>query len=333
MLDKAKITSGSFGRDLCGGVMNFFGFRSVGTKKKTNGQSSKRSSRGKSTKQRDPAPRPMDGIEIGEIGGLLDSSALPAIEKAKAPRAIAVLEVHPTAPGAKLLPIILSSKRSMWRRDDPDYAGGEAVPDDVRKKILERDRYTCRYCGFKSASWQEVHHLDDNHKNNESTNLVTACHLCHSCWHIGLAGFSGSSVLIWAPWIGQAQLNHLVRAIMVADSSGGRESEGAKALFLSLREMRRGAEERLGTSDPLHLANALLAVPDDLYASRGDILNGIRLLNLGKHNSGGANQMPKVLASWTSEKGAFSALPPQSWTRLLKRAEEEIAASTAARKA
>lgn len=75
-----------------------------------------------------------------------------------------------------------------WRRDDWMAADADAEFKLVRQKVLERDEHTCRFCGFRAPKWQEVHHLDDNHHNNDPDNLVTACMFCHMVHHLGLAG-------------------------------------------------------------------------------------------------------------------------------------------------
>ena len=55
----------------------------------------------------------------------------------------------------------------------------------MRFVILERDNYTCQYCGFKSEKWQIVHHIDGNSKNNDHDNLETICSMCNLIHHSG----------------------------------------------------------------------------------------------------------------------------------------------------
>ena len=55
----------------------------------------------------------------------------------------------------------------------------------LRLEILKRDDYTCRYCGFKAAKWQIVHHIDGNPNNNNKRNLVTVCQMCNLIHHAG----------------------------------------------------------------------------------------------------------------------------------------------------
>lgn len=55
----------------------------------------------------------------------------------------------------------------------------------LRFKILERDNYTCQYCGFRAEKWQIVHHIDENPNNNADGNLETICPMCNLILHSG----------------------------------------------------------------------------------------------------------------------------------------------------
>ena len=88
--------------------------------------------------------------------------------------------------------------------DDPEWK-------NIRRKVLERDDYTCQCCGFRYNKYMEVHHLDGVWSDNSLGRLFTLCPLCHSCFHIGLAGIQNRGVLlILDEPVGQAELNALV---------------------------------------------------------------------------------------------------------------------------
>lgn len=55
----------------------------------------------------------------------------------------------------------------------------------LRLEILERDNYTCQYCGFKAEKWQIVHHVDGNPNNNDKINLEVICPMCNLINHSG----------------------------------------------------------------------------------------------------------------------------------------------------
>lgn len=71
----------------------------------------------------------------------------------------------------------------------PGWRGGTATlpygPGFTRKQkrlILQRDNYTCQRCGITQEAYGralQVHHLDHNKDNNDSSNLVAACGSCN----------------------------------------------------------------------------------------------------------------------------------------------------------
>ena len=215
-------------------------------------------------------------------------------------------------PAMSLLPIVLSAKRESWRMND-DHAGEHDKRfHAIRVKVLERDDYTCRFCGFRAPRWQEVHHRDDNHANNSMANLVTACTLCHQCHHVGNAGMRRSGLLVWMPEIAQAELNNVVRAIFVAVAAGGAMEPGARALYASFEARATVLEQSLGAgaSDPAVLGQSFLSMEPAQYDSREARLGGLRLLaKLGPFAS--------QVAYWQAERSAFGAFAPSDWPRLV----------------
>jgi len=71
-----------------------------------------------------------------------------------------------------------------WRDED---SRNHNKPEWRKKRliILERDNFTCQYCGFKSEKWQIVHHIDGNPNNNDNDNLETICPMCNLINHAG----------------------------------------------------------------------------------------------------------------------------------------------------
>lgn len=64
-----------------------------------------------------------------------------------------------------------------------------AIPSDLRKKVLERDGYRCRYCGSFDGPF-EMDHVYPESKGGETSvkNIVTACHKCNNkkSYNVGL---------------------------------------------------------------------------------------------------------------------------------------------------
>lgn len=70
------------------------------------------------------------------------------------------------------------------------------IPDPVRVKVLERDNFCCRCCGWSPENANEadryrtlleLHHIEHHAKGGENTveNLITLCNICHDEVHRG----------------------------------------------------------------------------------------------------------------------------------------------------
>jgi intracellular multiplication protein IcmJ len=193
--------------------------------------------------------------------------------------------------------------------------GGSAkLPSKSRaEKILNRDDFTCRFCGFRSVQFQRIVPFEGD--------LVTACSFCEQVVALERAGMMGGGVLIWLPEITQAELNHIARAIYVAQSDEGSEAAAAATRALdALMARRTEAKKRLGSDDPLLLATVLhenlTAV--EAKASIGK-LDGIRLMPLDKHmvrsRGGDINGFPQIVKFWRSPRGPFATLPTAEWQK------------------
>ena len=197
----------------------------------------------------------------------------------------------------KLLPITLGIART----------GGtqklsEAVDAETRQKIFERDEQTCRFCGFRSEKYQDIHFKNNNPKDKHFENMVTACIFCHQCFNLNKASDMKSGVLIWLPEMSQADLHHVARAIYVARISQGSMADTAKKALEVIRERREHAKDRLSTDDPFILATVMsdFLTPKH-YANRSAKLDGIKLFPLDrriiKEGDLEFNQFPQILAS------------------------------------
>lgn len=229
--------------------------------------------------------------------------------------------------------LTLSVKAKNWRM--ADHLSGEADDEfgKMRLKAQQRDNYTCIGCGFRSLKWQEVHHVDDDHHNNDINNLATVCSFCHSCQHIGFAGINKEAVLIWMPEFTQADINHIVRTALVAErwflnmkEDIGSEiqklrqarhlSEAGQNIRNALEERQGEVQSRLGTSDPAELADALLQLDDHIYDQRDRFLSGVRLLPLGKRVVAGDDKMKQMTQHWLENGGGYYAYRPSTWASL-----------------
>jgi hypothetical protein len=77
----------------------------------------------------------------------------------------------------------------------PTWQGGKSLePYDpnfnyhTKRRIFERDKYTCQNCGICKGLFIRkgdlvVHHIDSNKQNSQLKNLVTLCRGCHGRKH------------------------------------------------------------------------------------------------------------------------------------------------------
>ncbi len=153
----------------------------------------------------------------------------------------------------------------------------------VEKRILERDHYTCQFCGFQAKEYQEVVNIDGNYLNNKYSNLATACCFCVQCLFIQAAGMDEMSggQLIYLPEMSQADLNSFCHVLFCAMDNNTGYQDISQTLFRSFRFRAQTVEQKLGTgmSNPAILGQVLLEYqaqhPDD---KKNEILKELRLL-------------------------------------------------------
>lgn len=220
----------------------------------------------------------------------------------------------------QLPPLIPGVKLGVWRRDDPQRQENDREYALIRRSVLERDSFTCQWCSFQSvpdrkaggstllaSGYLEEHHLDDNHANNDKSNLATICPFCHMVFHIGFAGHQGRAKMIYMPWLTQEQLSLLVNGLAVAVSRGGELGDDAESLLIWLNALDGPIAQTFGDAmtDPASLATALMGLHKKnpkLYAHRNRALAHVRVLP--------AYQMFDTAVQWWSEK---SWIPSQKW--------------------
>lgn len=134
----------------------------------------------------------------------------------------------------KIPKLQISAKAKSWRIHD-DIEKQIFDTDNyqqIRSQILRRDKFTCQFCGFNSASdsespkkslaysgFLEVHHIDDDHSNNVPENLITACPFCHSVFHAGFSGHNDAGSIALMPYMRQRDISILFNLLAVIKSS------------------------------------------------------------------------------------------------------------------
>ena len=181
---------------------------------------------------------------------------------------------------------VLGVKRALWRQDDEHAAESDTAFAMVRAVVFVRDNYTCHFCGWRAREYQEVHHVDNDHNNNDDDNLITACTLCHQVHHLGMCAMRGAGFLALIPELTQVEVNNIVRMIHLVEAA---PDIADKAVINKLRGLygifrQRGPDTLkllfpgLDLSDPFSLAMMLSECDEALYTQRGEILASIRLV-------------------------------------------------------
>jgi hypothetical protein len=108
---------------------------------------------------------------------------------------------------------------------NPDFWRPERLPIELRNKILERDDYTCCFCGHRALKWMNVHHKSST--DNSPDNLQTLCVACHAVLHIGL-NLQYGAIEIWKGKIPQIEIVRNTRKGV----AGGKSLSQIKKAFL-----------------------------------------------------------------------------------------------------
>lgn len=225
--------------------------------------------------------------------------------------------------------IILSVKRSIHRNDDPRKEYANEQYKKIHPSILARDKRTCQYCNFRSQKFQEVHHIDDDHSNNEESNLITICPLCHACFHVVFSGLSEKGIIIHiedSRGVSQASLINLVRTMWIGESSKDKDVQMLSTNMLAkLYKQSVAASKIIGTSSPVAFGQYLLRMNDEDYAKRDSFFRDLYFLPL-------RGAFENQIKYWSEE--VYSAFGSDNWlpsvkTKLSRWAEVEFGSSDA----
>lgn len=152
----------------------------------------------------------------------------------------------------------------------------------VQTKVLNRDVYTCQYCGFQAKEFQEVVNLDGNYANNKLSNLVTACCFCTQALFIQSIGIdeSGGGQLIYMPEISQGDLNSFCHVLFCAMDNNTGYQDSAQSIYRSLKFRSQIIENKFGsgTSNPNVMGQIIIEYNEQNPKKKIDILNDVRLL-------------------------------------------------------
>ena len=150
------------------------------------------------------------------------------------------------------------------------------------QKILQRDRYTCQFCGFQARVYQDVINLDSNYNNNKLENLATSCCFCSQCFFlesVGVGGYGGGT-LIYLPELSQSELNGLCHVLFCAITNDTGYKNSSQTIYRSFKFRSQLVEEKFGegTSDPSIFGHLLIDSGPVSKESSTTIFKNIRLL-------------------------------------------------------
>lgn len=184
---------------------------------------------------------------------------------------------------------------------DPSY-----VNDGLRQATLTREGHRCVFCGFYSSR-NEVHNVNDNHRDMQPENLRSIDSLCHGWQHLGELG-NGNAVIAYVPGLRGQDVNHLQRTIMVAlqsDDPGLRDD--AKTLLNWLASHRDYTTEAWGTHDPRVFGDALVKLNEEAREKREVLFQNLAVI----FNPDSYRQQ---VTTWVGE--SYRAFPTNQWARV-----------------
>lgn len=180
----------------------------------------------------------------------------------------------------KVLELKLMASPSAWRLQSARKVDERFKPFEQR--VLQRDKYTCRFCGFQANIYQDVVNLDNNYNNNKLDNLATACCFCSQCFFmesVGVGGYGGGT-LIYLPEISQPELNSLCHVLFCAITNDTGYKNSAQTIYRSFKARSQFIEDKYGegTSDPAILGHLLIDSGHILDDYAMNVVKDIRLL-------------------------------------------------------
>lgn len=180
----------------------------------------------------------------------------------------------------ELLPIRITAIKGNWRLYQLRKKNKKFLL--LKKNVLKRDKYNCRYCGFFAKEYQEVINIDQNYRNNHIDNLATACVFCAQCFFVDSLGMSNESGghIIYLPEMSQASLNNICRVLFCSADKDSAYRGRLKAVVLSLQDRTKEVQNCFGpqADDPKVFGQAWIDAKLPPHAQQHDVLNNLRLL-------------------------------------------------------
>lgn len=202
----------------------------------------------------------------------------------------------------ELLEINLNAKKGNWRLYNARKRNKKFLV--VKNRVLQRDNYTCRYCGFFAKEYQEILNIDQNYRNNTFSNLATACGFCAQCFFLDSVGFDGNSggTIIYLPEISQADLNNFCRVLYCSLDKESAYKAKLQSVYMSLKDRNKDIINCFGPNSdhPRVFAQGIIDAKISQEQLQHEVMNSIRLLPSKKDFS-------KQIEYW--KKTVFAKVP------------------------
>jgi intracellular multiplication protein IcmJ len=209
----------------------------------------------------------------------------------------------------RLQPLVLSANFGDEVAGPPG-ATGEALNNS--------DKLPCPFCDMRSGCWQRLVAAP-----RRGHDCAAACVLCYLCRHLERPRIDEEAALVWLPEMSQPALNVTMREIHLQLRALGEDLYDAGRLRLNTPERLRlyyarsalsaraaAAASRLGTDKPSELAGALCRLSPGAHANRAKLLDGVRLLPLGRFYAGNKDVYPGIVDSWRESSKPSPGLAP-----------------------
>lgn len=180
-----------------------------------------------------------------------------------------------------MYPLIISCEIGRWqafmlRKQDKAYA-------DLSKRVWDRDRYTCQFCGFQAKDYQEVINLNHDYRDNKLENNVTSCVFCSQCHFIESVGKNdfGGGTIVYLPELTQAEVNSMCHVLFCAMINDTSYRLSAQTIYRSFKFRNQVIEDCFGegTSQPSMFGQLLIDYQEN-GGNRDHINNWCRKLRL-----------------------------------------------------
>jgi hypothetical protein len=174
----------------------------------------------------------------------------------------------------------LGSKISV-ARNIPFDKGEVKLDKEQIKKVYQRDKGRCLYCGWQEQSVKMLRFVSTTSQYTDEVShskIASACIICHQLARLTYSGNAGLGQLMYCPEISQKDINHLARLYFSVKGVEGNHLDNYIILTQYFEERIRETSIYLNIKsyNLLDFASSLVQLDDELYNKRGEIFSDLR---------------------------------------------------------